>query len=136
MPSMLVFAEILYPLSAYVSSFMFWVSFFGACTLNPASCALNPKAECKPVCFARISNPNILNPEPCTPNPEQGSHEHVGLTRAAVNALFMFHVSFFGGCILHPEFGTFNGRGAARANDAQGTPTQSHESPSVLVYEE
>ena len=30
----------------------------------------------------------------------------------------------------------FSGRGAARAEDAQGTPTQSHISPSVLVYEE
>jgi len=28
------------------------------------------------------------------------------------------------------------GRGDARAEDAQGTPTQSHISPSVLVYEE
>ena len=28
------------------------------------------------------------------------------------------------------------GRGAARAEDAQGTPTQSHISPSILVYEE
>jgi len=27
------------------------------------------------------------------------------------------------------------GRGAARAEDAQGTPTQSHISPSILVYE-
>jgi len=28
------------------------------------------------------------------------------------------------------------GRGAARAEDAQGTPTQSHMSPSILVYED
>jgi hypothetical protein len=28
-----------------------------------------------------------------------------------------------------------SGRGAARAEDAQGTPTQSNTSPSVLVYE-
>ena len=28
------------------------------------------------------------------------------------------------------------GRGAARVEDAQGTPTQSHVSPSILVYEE
>jgi hypothetical protein len=28
------------------------------------------------------------------------------------------------------------GMGAARAEDAQGTPTQSHISPSILVYEE
>ena len=27
-----------------------------------------------------------------------------------------------------------SGRGAARAEDAQGTPTQSHVSPSILVY--
>ena len=30
----------------------------------------------------------------------------------------------------------FYGRGAARAEDAQGTPTQSHISPSIVVYEE
>ena len=29
-----------------------------------------------------------------------------------------------------------HGRGAARAEDAQGTPTQSHMSPSILVYED
>jgi len=29
-----------------------------------------------------------------------------------------------------------SGRGAARAKDAQGTPTQSHISPSILVYED
>jgi len=29
-----------------------------------------------------------------------------------------------------------SGRGAARAEDAQGTPTQSHISPSILVYED
>ena len=28
------------------------------------------------------------------------------------------------------------GRGTARAEDAQGTPTQSHVSPSILVYED
>ena len=28
------------------------------------------------------------------------------------------------------------GKGAARAEDARGTPTQSHISPSVLVYED
>ena len=29
-----------------------------------------------------------------------------------------------------------SGRGTARADDAQGTPTQSHISPSILVYED
>ena len=29
-----------------------------------------------------------------------------------------------------------SGRGAVRAEDAQGTPTQSHISPSILVYED
>jgi len=29
-----------------------------------------------------------------------------------------------------------SGLGATRAEDAQGTPTQSHISPSILVYEE
>ena len=29
-----------------------------------------------------------------------------------------------------------SGRGAARAEDAQGTPTQSQVSPSILVYED
>jgi len=32
--------------------------------------------------------------------------------------------------------GWLNGRGTARAEDAQGTPTQSHISPSILVYED
>ena len=32
--------------------------------------------------------------------------------------------------------GWLSGRGTARAEDAQGTPTQSHISPSILVYEE
>ena len=32
--------------------------------------------------------------------------------------------------------GSTDGRGAARAEDAQGTPTQSHISPSILVYED
>ena len=30
----------------------------------------------------------------------------------------------------------FSGRGTARVEDAQGTPTQSHTSPSILVYED
>jgi len=30
----------------------------------------------------------------------------------------------------------FSGRGTTRAEDAQGTPSQSHISPSILVYEE
>ena len=39
-----------------------------------------------------------------------------------------------------PDGGTLHslidsGRGATRAEDAQGTPTQSHISPSILVYE-
>jgi len=29
-----------------------------------------------------------------------------------------------------------SGRGTTRAEDAQGTPTQSHISPSILVYED
>jgi len=33
-------------------------------------------------------------------------------------------------------FSQMSGRGAARAEDAQGTPTQSHISPSILVYED
>ena len=40
-----------------------------------------------------------------------------------------------GGTALHRKFGTKSGRAAARADDAQGTPTQSHTSPSILVYE-
>jgi len=39
------------------------------------------------------------------------------------------------GIPLPSEEGT-TGRGAARADDAQGTPTQSHISPSILVYED
>jgi len=33
------------------------------------------------------------------------------------------------------RFSFISGKGAARAEDAQGTPTQSHISPSILVYE-
>ena len=32
--------------------------------------------------------------------------------------------------------GAWRGRGTTRADDAHGTPTQSHISPSILVYEE
>ena len=35
----------------------------------------------------------------------------------------------------HPQ-GHVPGRGAARAEDAQGTPTQSDISPSILIYED
>jgi len=34
------------------------------------------------------------------------------------------------------EKAAFGGRGTARAEDAQGTPAQSHVSPSILVYED
>ena len=34
---------------------------------------------------------------------------------------------------FQPHFGRVGGRGAARAEDAQGTPTQSHISPSILI---
>ena len=41
--------------------------------------------------------------------------------------------------IQHPGFlvliDSGSGRGTARAEDAQGAPTQSHISPSILVYE-
>ena len=41
------------------------------------------------------------------------------------------------GLIGSTDFHSSNsGRGTARAEDAQGTPTQSHISPSILVYEE
>ena len=35
----------------------------------------------------------------------------------------------------HDRLKDLSGRGAARAEDVQGTPTQSHISPSILVYE-
>jgi len=35
-----------------------------------------------------------------------------------------------------PEHHAFTGRGTTSAKDAQGTPTQSHISPSKLVYED
>ena len=39
-------------------------------------------------------------------------------------------------CADHHQFDNSTaGRGTARAEDAQGTPTQSHISPSILVYE-
>ena len=39
------------------------------------------------------------------------------------------------GARIRPS-GANSGRGTARAEDAHGTPTQSHISPSILVYEE
>ena len=39
------------------------------------------------------------------------------------------------GCGTDPSNSELDGRGAARAKDAQGTPTQRHISPSILVYE-
>jgi len=36
----------------------------------------------------------------------------------------------------HTRITELSGWGAARAEDAQGAPTQSHISPSILVYEE
>ena len=36
----------------------------------------------------------------------------------------------------HPQGHEHSGRGTTRAEDAQGTPTQSHISPSILVYED
>ena len=35
-----------------------------------------------------------------------------------------------------PGFQDLSGRGTTRAEDAQGTPTRSHISPSILVYED
>ena len=40
------------------------------------------------------------------------------------------------GWLNRVSFITSTGRGAARAGDAQGTPTRSHISPSILVYED
>jgi hypothetical protein len=41
------------------------------------------------------------------------------------------------GCVPVIDSGlAFSERGAAKAEDAQGTPTQSHTSLSILVYEE
>ena len=46
------------------------------------------------------------------------------------------HVPPLVGLIDAGLVGSISGRGAARAKDAEGTPTQSHISPSILVYEE
>ena len=40
------------------------------------------------------------------------------------------------GLVGSTDFSFITGRGTARAEDAQGTPTQSHILPSILVYED
>jgi hypothetical protein len=49
-------------------------------------------------------------------------------------------IDFKAGPVLHEETGltpnSDSGRGATRVEDAQGTPTQSHISPSILVHED
>ena len=58
------------------------------------------------------------------------SYRNRGHTPSANSALYFsdrLRVGWLNGVV---------GRGTARAEDAQGTPTQSHISPSILVYED
>ena len=56
--------------------------------------------------------------------------------RAQEPALGRGEGNLFGALLLCMINSGFSGSGAARAEDAQGTPTQSHISPSILVYED
>ena len=86
------------------------------------------------------------NPKPSTPNPKskpqpqtlkQGTRQ---LSRRGSESRKSAKVSF-AALATFACFATFplmidSGRGAATAEDAQGTPIQSHISPSILVYED
>ena len=68
-----------------------------------------------------------------------------GVMRSGFRFIGLTHSGLVGSTDSHsshpqghePEHHAFSpdGRGAARAEDAQGTPTQNHISPSILVYE-
>ena len=62
----------------------------------------------------------------------ESSHPHSGIHRDFANARNALGLRewYFDGLMV----GT--GRGTARAEDAQGTPTQGHTSPSILVDED
>jgi len=48
----------------------------------------------------------------------------------------MIDSGLVGSMDFHSSHPQGHGRGTTRAEDAQGTPTQSHISPSILLYEE
>ena len=51
------------------------------------------------------------------------------------DAFYLHHV-IESGLVGSTDFHYLSGRGAARAEDAQGTPIQSHIPSSILVYED
>jgi len=88
----------------------------------------------------KLSDTRIYEPQMRTPLYAQVTHrtffdEATRLDRGVVAVMIDsglvgstdFHSS-------HPQ--GHSGRGTTRADDAQGTPTQSHTSPSILVYED
>ena len=98
---------------------------------NPKPGSRNPKPgsrNLKPE--SRNLKPESRNPEPETRNlePEARNTNPPGSTampRLTAKPPSPLH---------NPPY--FSGRGTTRAEDAQGTPTQSHISPSTLVYED
>jgi len=74
---------------------------------------------------------------PCPSNRSEtnlGLKDRFGYTKSFKNRR-QFQMEI--GALFVPESDRdLSGRGAARAEDAQGTPTQSHISPSILVYED
>ena len=56
--------------------------------------------------------------------------------RVGSQVWFFRHSEFFFSSVIDSGLVGTTGRGAARAEYAHGTPTQSHISPSILVYED
>ena len=76
---------------------------------------------------------------PVNPNPELRVSSTTLTRRVELTCLVKLTDGLRVGCFNGISFITStgaSGRGAARAEDAQGTPTQSQISPSILVHEE
>ena len=101
------------------------------------------------MCRAAAQHTVDLSTRPMAPMPRQwlqrvsSSHMHLNFTGCHLHPRIgevgssEFEISAFLmlidlGLISSPDFGS----GTARAEDAQRTPTQSHISPRILVYEE
>ena len=82
---------------------------------------LNPNPQGREPHAPEQENPNPQPPTP--PNPKEQN----------LPVCFRYESVNFWRVI---DSGLVSGRGTTRAEDAQGTPTQSHISPSILVYEE
>ena len=84
--------------------------------------------------------PSTINHKPQTLNhkhvgrcSQRGGGRHGGPGNPPPAAEKIWHTYASQGQILAWAFRDLSERGAARAKDAQGTPTQSHVSPSILV---